>query len=152
MVALSRSVTICEIYWCQIKHHPLPLTFNQTHSWSRRYVLRQETGTMIHQSHAAWHSRTWIYADGWMRSRRRTSGNSLRTRRVNRGRRSWCRSYRPRCVCFIPVCALALVFRVTQIMTNSSCYFRCCSTKRGVGIWSRCCRRSPQSWRNPNQV
>lgn len=111
-------MTICEICLWKIKHHPLPLTFNQTHSWSRRYALRRETGTMIRQSHAAWHSRTWIYAGGWTRSRRLTSANSPRTRRVSRGRRNWCRSYRPRCVCFILVFIWGVVFRVTQVINS----------------------------------
>lgn len=39
-----------------------------------------------------------------MRSRRPTRENSLRTRKVNRGKRSSCRSCRLRCVCFILLC------------------------------------------------
>lgn len=98
---------------------PPPLSFNQTHSWSRHYVLRPGMATMIHWSRAALHSRTWTCGGGWTRSRRLTSVNWLRTRRVSRGRRNWCRSYRPRYVGLLLICISVAALRGTQVLNSS---------------------------------
>lgn len=70
--------------------------FNSNPSWSRCCGLKPERVTWIQPSPAPWLSRTWICAAGWTRNRPPTSANSPPTRRASRGRRSSCRSFRPR--------------------------------------------------------
>lgn len=52
---------------------------------------------------AAWLSRMWSCADGWMRNKPHTGASSRRTKKASRGRRSLCRSFKPRYEGFVHV-------------------------------------------------